>query len=132
MNGLYPHYLLASFAFALLLAGFGLRKRSRYGHAGLMAAGMAIDLALVLVLQLTKDAVGTVAGESLSVWQYAHVSASTTAVILYVPVFSLGWIRLRQPSAPAKLRTLHRRLGYIALTFRALGFLFMFSMLSRH
>lgn len=127
---LYP--VLATLAFALLLAGFRLRARSPGRHAALMAAGMALDLGLVLALELTKDAVATAMGPELTGLQRVHVAASSAAVALYVPVFALGAVRLFRPSsANAALRGWHRRLGYAALAFRAVGFAFMFAMLGR-
>lgn len=127
---LYP--ALATLSFALLLAGFRLRLTKPWRHAALMSAGMALDLALVLTLELTRNAVATAIGPELTALQRIHVAASTAAVALYLPVFALGAVRLFRPaSANEAFRTWHRRLGYAALGFRATGFLFMFSMLSR-
>src|ERR1700730_15779341 len=102
-----PYPWLASLAFALLLAGFFLRKYDRRLHAGLMASGMAIDLTLVLIVQFTKDAIATAFGNELTLWQYAHVITSTIAVLFYIPVFTLGWIRLTNPHSAANLRSWH-------------------------
>jgi hypothetical protein len=127
---LYP--ALATLAFALLVAGFALRARGRGRHAALMSAGMALDLGLVLTLELTKNAFGTVVGGGLSPAQAVHVGASSLALLLYFPVFALGWVRLFHPSgANLALRAWHRRLGYVALAFRTVGFFFLFAMLGR-
>jgi hypothetical protein len=122
---------LATLAFALLLTGFGLRKRGRGRHALLMGLGMALDLALVLVLEFSRDAVGTALGDELNPWQQAHVAASAMAVLLYFPVFTMGWLRLFYTESRPALRLWHIRLGYGALFFRTLGFLFMFSIAGR-
>src|SRR4051812_34019096 len=124
----YP--LLATLAFAVLLAGFAQRISRPRLHAGLMSAGMALDLGLVLTLEVTRDAVATALGGELSALQRVHVMSSGMAVALYLPVFGLGCWRLFQPwSAGLPAKTWHRRLGYAALLFRAVGFVFMFSML---
>jgi hypothetical protein len=127
---LYPS--LATLALALLLAGFTRRSASPKLHAGLMSSGMAIDLALVLVLEFTKNAVGTAVGGDLTLFQRIHVASSTFAGALYLPIFALGAVRLFRPSAAnLPLRTWHGRLGYAALFFRVVGYVFMFSMLGR-
>lgn len=126
-----PYPWFATLAFILLLAGFLWRKRNRRLHAGLMTSGMVIDLTLVLLLEFTKDAVATAFGNELTAWQYAHVITSTLAVLFYIPVFALGSIRLLRPNSDQEIRHWHMQLGYFALFFRTLGFLFMFSMLGR-
>lgn len=123
---LYPG--LASFSYALLLAGFALRQRGALRHAWLMGSGMALDLTLVLTLEFTRNAIGTALGGTLSAPQITHILASTLAVLIYFPVFALGFVRLRRPTAAnIPLRTWHRRLGYAALGLRTIGFAFMFS-----
>ncbi len=126
-----PYPWLAGLAFTLLLTGFFVRKYDRRLHACLMGSGMLLDLCLVLILEFTKDAIATALGNELTSWQYAHVLTSATAVLFYFPVFILGCIRLTNPQSAPGLRTWHIRLGYCALGFRTLGFLFMFSMLGR-
>lgn len=128
----YAYPAAATFAFGLLLTGFALRARGPVRHAALMGIGMAIDLVLVLTLELSKGAIGTALGPELTGPQRLHVGASSIAVALYFPVFALGWTRLFRPSiANLGLRTWHRRLGYGALFFRAIGFFFMFTILHR-
>jgi hypothetical protein len=125
-----PYPWLASLAFLLLLAGFAVRKSRRNLHVCLMSAGMALDLALVVILAISRDAVGTAMGHDLTLWQQAHVIFSTFAVGLYIPVFALGLARWRgSPSYVA--RAWHIRLGYWALACRAAGFVFMFSIVGR-
>jgi hypothetical protein len=125
LHVLYP--VLATVAFALLLTGFALRKRGKLRHAWLMGSGMAIDLTLVLTLEITRNAIATALG-TLTLYQQIHVGSSTLAVFLYIPVFVLGLKRLRAPStANIALRAWHEKLGYAALALRAVGFAFMFS-----
>lgn len=117
----------ATFAYALLFQGVLLR-RQRAVHIRLMPFGMAIDISLVLLLEITRGAVGTVAGGSLSIWQLSHVAASTFAVLLYFPVAWLGLRQLRE-KADADQIEWHRKLGLISFIFRTIGFALMFSML---
>jgi hypothetical protein len=124
-------FLLATFAFALLVAGFTQRNGFPPLHACLMAIGMAIDVSLVLTLEITKNAVGTALGPDMSLYQRIHIGASTGAVVLYFPVFVLGLIRLFKPSSSPRLRNAHRNLGYAALGLRTVGFAFMWTMLGR-
>jgi len=127
---LYPS--LATLAYALLLVGFALRFRGSLRHAWLMGAGMALDLTLVLTLEFTRNAIGTALGGTLSVPQMTHILASTLAVLIYIPVFALGFLRLREATpANVNLRTWHRRLGTAALGLRTVGFAFMFSIVGR-
>ncbi|MGZ3655175.1 MAG: hypothetical protein ACXVB9_00050 [Bdellovibrionota bacterium] len=129
-KAIYP--ILATVAFALLLVGFFLRKSGPGRHALLMSTGMLIDLLLVLTLEFSKNAVATALGPELTGPQRMHVTASTLAVLFYLPLSVLGWIRLFRPSeANLNLRTWHRRLGYCAIFLRTIGFLFMFTMLGR-
>lgn len=130
-----PYPWFASFAFALLLAGFAVRHSRRDLHVGLMCGGMGLDLIIVALLEFGRDAVATAAGAGLTAAQQAHVVASTLAVLFYFPVFALGYLRWRSPGArgakAARLRAWHARLGYCALACRAVGFAFMFSILGR-
>lgn len=130
MSSPYPWF--ASFAFLLLVLGFAVRRSHRDLHVGLMCGGMGLDLIIVALLEFGRDAVATAAGPGLTPWQHAHVAASTLAVLFYFPVFALGMLRWRSPASSPAYRTWHLRLGYCALACRAVGFLFMFSMLGRN
>ncbi len=88
-----------------------------------MNFGIAIDLLLVLVLQIQRNAVHTALEFSLSPLQQAHVVASTIATVLYFPTLYLGWTR--------RSRVWHLRVGVLAFLFRTFGFILMFSLLSR-
>lgn len=125
-----PYPWFATFAFALLITGFLVRKTRRDLHVGLMSAGMGLDLIIVLILEFGRDAVGTAMGGDLSPFQQVHVAASTLAVAFYVPVFILGMLRWRGSRSTSQ-REWHIRLGYCAFACRAVGFAFMFSMLGR-
>lgn len=127
-----PYPWFSTFSFLLILAGFAVRRTHRDLHVALMCSGMGLDLIIVLLLEFSRDAVGVALGSSLTPFQLTHVIASTFAGAFYIPVFVLGYKRWRNPSAPESLRTWHLRLGYLALACRAVGFLFMFSIVGRN
>lgn len=127
-----PYPWFATFAFLLLLLGLAVRRSRRDLHVGLMCGGMGLDLIIVALLEFGREAVATAVGPGLTPWQQAHVAASTLAVLFYFPVFALGFLRWRDPSSPRWMRDWHLRLGYCAFACRAVGFLFMFSMLGRN
>lgn len=124
-----PYMLCASIAYCLMVTGLiNLKQRRR--HAALMSTAIALDVGLVLVLELQRDAINTAVSLSLSPLQMAHVGSSSVATLLYFPVLFLGFQRLFKPSAPLWMRTWHIRLGVAAFVFRSLGFVFMFSLLA--
>lgn len=127
-----PYPYVSTLSFLLLLAGFAVRRTRRDLHVRLMCSGMALDLVIVLLLEFSRDAVGVAFGSTLTPYQLTHVIASTFAGAFYIPVFILGYKRWRNPAAPESLRTWHMRLGYCALACRAVGFLFMFSIVGRN
>jgi hypothetical protein len=127
-----PYMSVAGFAYALMITGVLVRKRHRALHALLMGTAIGLDLMVVLLLEIQRNAVATAASFTLSPLQQAHIAASSIATLLYFPVLTLGLIRLKNPSAAEALRGWHMKLGILAFIFRSLGFLLMFSMLNRH
>jgi hypothetical protein len=126
-----PPMTVATVAYALIVAGFALRRSHRSAHAALMSAGMIIDLALVLTLQGQRDAIGTALAFTLTPLQQAHVAVSTVATVLYIPLAILGAQLYFGRPGPDERTHWHRRLGIAAFLFRTLGFVLMFSMLGR-
>ena len=124
---------LASLAFLLLVAGWTQRKRTSR-HVPLVLSGMALDLALVVVLEVTRSVVEEVAGakshEPFSAMRQWHIATSSLAVVLYVPTFVCGrrlWRRTEWPSPAAReaARKTHAAFATSALALRAAGFVFM-------
>lgn len=116
---------------AWLMLCIGIRHRyNRSRHVPLMLGGIALDYALVIYLELTKDAIATAASFTLTGLQQTHVAVSLTAMLLYLPVMFLG-VMLYRGVGGIGVRRWHKRLGIAAFVFRTLGFFFMFSMLSR-
>jgi hypothetical protein len=120
---------IASMAYTAMVLGIAFRK-DRKLHGTLMGSAMMLDVGLVLFLQLTRDAVGTAMGPSLTPMQVLHVSTSLLAVLLYAPLVYLG-LRSKKGNASAAERRNHRLIGMGAFLFRTAGFLSMFSMLGR-
>lgn len=115
---------IATSAWLLLVLGV-LNCRNRRKHVPLVGLALALDLGLVLYLQLTRNAVQTAVGETLSVLERVHVGLSTLAVLLYIPTILLGIKLLR---GDERVRYWHRRIALSALCCRTGGFFFMFSM----
>lgn len=124
-----PYMLIASFAYLCLFSGMVLR-RERAIHPKLMMTGMATDLLLVLVLEFQRSAITTAVGFSLTLPQQLHIVFSLMAVLHYFPVFYLGLKRMNG-TATLKQEKLHLRLGVMALAFRTLGFILMFTFLAK-
>lgn len=124
-----PYMLVATFAYLCLFVGM-LSRRSKELHARLMVTGMVVDLLLVLILEWQRAAIKTAFGFSLTVPQQFHILFSALAVVLYFPVFYLGFRRYRGLTTGGQNR-LHLRLGVMAFAFRTLGFILMFTLLTK-
>lgn len=120
------YMIWATIAYFLMVTGVVLRKR-RPIHVRLMLTAIAMDLCLVGLLEVKRDAVAKALEFSMGPLQQMHIGFSTVAVALYLPVLSLGIMRLRGVGP----LDWHIRLGLAAFIFRTLGFLFMFSLLMK-
>ncbi len=118
---------IATVAWLLLTYGF-LKRKSRTIHVPCMLSGIALDFALVIYLQLTKEAIQTAVSFNLSFWQQAHIAVSSIAMLLYLPIIFLGF-KLFYKTASASQRQIHTRIGKTALLLRTCGFVLMFSMI---
>ena len=116
---------IATLAFVLIVAAWT-QRRTRARHVPLALAGIGLDLALVLILEFSRDVIGLTAEKSYDWMQWTHIGSSVLAVLLYVPVVVLG-IRMLRGSVGARGRRAHLRLATAALAFRTVGFLFMWS-----
>lgn len=126
-----PHMFVATFAYLLMVNGLVHRKNKKL-HVKLMNSAIGLDLALVLLLELSRNAVDTALSFSLSPLQQAHIVASSLATALYIPILILGWLRYTEKLKGSASRSWHLRLGVVAFIFRSLGFLFMFSLLVKN
>ena len=118
--------LIATLAWICLTAGL-IQRKDRSAHVRYVNIGIFLDIALVLYLQLTREAVQTALGFSLPMFEQVHIVFSTLALFLYFPVLYLGF-GLLKGSNPVK-RKWHIRLALTSYVCRTFGFLFMFSMI---
>ncbi len=119
----------AALAYFLMVWGICARKGQRVLHRRLMFSAMGIDLSLVLLLELQRDAIGTVISLEMNTLPLLHVLFSALAVVCYVPMILMG--RKLWAAENVKLRTWHRRIGWTTFLLRSLGFLLMFSLLEK-
>lgn len=118
--------VVATVAYALLITGLLLRKNRRV-HPWLMLSGIAIDLTLVIVLQIQRNVIQDAITETYNVLQGGHIAVSAIAVVLYIPVLILGARQWRGRGGRTG-RLWHIRVALTAFTFRSAGFVLMFSM----
>jgi len=119
--------LLATLAFALIVAGWTQRRR-RERHVPLVLAGMGLDLAMVVWLEISRSVVEEVAGTVQHVpfpaIRWAHIASSTLAVVFYFPTLWFGFRMLRGATDPA-VRKRHAVVATLALVLRTIGFVCM-------
>jgi hypothetical protein len=127
MTNFTPYMAVATLAYALMTVGL-LNRKNKQRHVRLMAIAITLDVLIVLILELQKDAVQTALDFSLAPLQQLHVGTSSIAVLLYIPVVYLGFKRFRG-LGDLNTRLWHIRLGIGAFIFRTLGFILMFSLL---
>lgn len=88
-----------------------------------MLSGIMLDVALVVFLEVTRDALHTALEFKLNLLAQTHIAVSTAALCMYPVMVYLG-VQVFHGNYE-KLR-LHKRLGVICYTLRTLGFVFMF------
>ena len=117
--------LAATVAYALLVAGV-LQRKHRPIHPILMSAGIGIDAALVLALQVQRSVIQDAITNTYSFWETGHILSSTVAFALYFPVVWLG-VRQWRGIGGASGRAWHIRVALTAFLFRTIGFVLMFT-----
>jgi uncharacterized membrane protein YozB (DUF420 family) len=119
--------ILATVAFALIVAGWT-QRRNRARHVPLVLGGIAIDLGLVVFLEVTRGVVVKVAGASPHVpfptVRWVHIASSTAAVVLYLPTLWYGF-RMVRGATDAATRKRHAVVATLALVMRTIGFICM-------
>jgi hypothetical protein len=124
--------LIASLAYFFMLSGMSFRKTHPRVHIWLMGIAMAIDIILVLTLELQRDAIHTALSFSLNWLQQSHIVASSIASTLYIPILILGFKKFSENKNRLSINKWHKYLGIAAFVFRTLGYALMFSMLKPH
>lgn len=125
---------MATVTYALMVLGYSYRRTFVPLHAALMSAAVVADLVLLLAVEMKRGAIKTAVGLTLDFWQQAHVVSSSMAVLLYVPTIALGVSAYRSRSRGLPRRGtpgIHKRLGTAVMVFKTLGFVLMFTMVSR-
>lgn len=117
---------LGTLAYLLMCWGITVR-RERALHVRAMLIAMALDVLLVVALELSRHAVGVALSQTLNIYQLTHVVCSTLAVAAYGPVLWLGQQRLRH----GRHAGWHGAAALTAFALRSAGFIFMFSLLWR-
>jgi hypothetical protein len=124
-----PYMFVATVSYATMVTGLYFRRQKNI-HYRLMSTSIVLDLLVVLILEISRDAVATAAAMKLPPMHQAHIFASTIAVVLYFPVLTLGRLRLKGNNS-RKVLSAHKKLGIMAFIFRTLGFILMFSLLQK-
>lgn len=118
---------IATFTYTVMVTGLIYRKQIK-PHSFLMSIALFLDIALVLLLQIKRDAIQTAASFNLDFLQQIHIFSSLSAVVLYLPALYLGWSLFY--GKLTHLKDLHIKIGIVAFILRSIGFLTMFSLLS--
>lgn len=114
---------LATLAFLLIVLGWT-QRRNRARHVPLVLSGIALDLALVIWLEVSRGVVEKTVTQHYSLLRWAHIGSSTLAVVAYLPTLWLGF-RMMRSSADAALRRRHAAVAVTALLLRTIGFICM-------
>lgn len=130
-------HIVSTMVLLILLTGVYFRRR-REIHTKLMTSAFVIDLALVLYIELTRHAVGTVTTQVRPLLWF-HAAISTSVLVLYVVMIVLGRKMLagaEQSMASGagslnvgitgQTRTLHRNLGMTFLALRVVSYVTAF------
>ena len=96
-------------------------------HVPLVASGIAIDVLLVLLLEVQRSVIVGAVTKDWTPLQITHIASSTLAVVLYIPTVWLGMRLLRGTAGPST-RSRHAGVAQAALLARSVGFLCMWSL----
>lgn len=122
-------HVASTLVLGLIAVGLYFRHRRPDFHWRLMASAFAIDLVLVLYIELTRHAVETVVtGFRPFLWLHAAISLSV--LVLYVLLLGLGrrllLMHAHRGGASAlpdmQARTMHRNFGMLFCVMRGLNY----------
>ena len=112
--------LLSVLVFILLVCGVVARHRKR-AHIPLMITAMAIDLGMVVYLEVTRAVVESVAREPMTALKLVHILLSVVVLVLYVVQIRTGISNARGQRSRTHGRTmpwlLLARLGSLVTSF---------------
>ena len=115
-------HLISTLVLLLIAFGVHYRRRPRI-HLRFMLAAFAVDLGLVLYIEVTRHAVERVAGQTMGLLLGCHVAVSVAVLCAYVLQIQLGRRILHGFTAS---RSLHVRLGLTFCTLRLLNYVTSF------
>ena len=124
MPGVNAYDAVATVGWVLLVLGWWFRK-DRKRHLSCVIPGMALDLGLVLWLEVARSVIERTVSTTYALHEQIHIGASTAAVLLYIPTIVLGILLIRG-GGPA-VRMWHKRCAVPALVLRTIGFAFMWT-----
>jgi hypothetical protein len=109
---------------SLILIALGLWRRAhRRQHIILMSSAFAIDLGLVLVIEISLHAVERIVAHQVEAFTVFHAAISLGLLILYIVMALLGvGIIKNKPNA----RATHRKVGVAFITFRLANYVTSF------
>ena len=105
----------------LILAGLWNRRRP-HRHLTFMITAFTVDLALILYIELTRDAVQQLSGGAPPLLWF-HVGVSVAVVLSYIGMILLGRRLLRRE---AGVRSVHRKLGLTFCVLRTVNYITSF------
>ncbi len=111
-------HLLSTAVLVLIGAGLYYRRRTRL-HLGLMVMALAVDLGLVLYIEITRSAVETVRTAPLGPVLTFHIVASVLVLIIYLVQVGLGIRKLRSGTSS---HLAHRYLGMAFVVLRVANY----------
>ena len=117
-------YWISTLVLVILALGFW-QRRHRKNHILLMSTAFAIDVGLVLAIELQRHAVEKVVGDETTAFVIFHAAISLMVLLLYTAMAVLGRkIVTRQPNA----RLWHGRLAGVFVLFRLTNYVTSFYM----
>lgn len=120
------NHLLSSLILVFIGVGLWKRKQPRI-HIPVMLAAFALDVALVLYIELSRHAIGTVVESVRTPDEHAlllfHVTVSLLVLVLYV---ILTWLGFKIVKGERGLLKLHRNLGGLFVLFRLTNYVTSF------
>ena len=114
-------HVLSTAVLVVLLVGFA-QRANRRRHRALMLAAFAVDLGLVVWIEVTRHAIEKVAGGVPWLVQI-HVAISTGVLVGYVAMILLG---SRLFAGRGDLRSMHRWVGLGFVVLRGLNYVTSF------
>ncbi len=109
----------------MLILAWGLTSRfNRKRHMALMSTAFAIDLLLVLVIEIQRHAVENLATSKLDTFTMVHAGISLTVLILYGVMAYLG-IKITKSDTP-EIRAKHRHTGMAFVVFKLANYITSF------